>query len=194
MFGWIKRLIGTPRVIVWLPDNGPFMKITTDRWPIDREMGEAILLASDAVDCNFAILPAGYTVEAIQPPKDLDDQPGDAGQALVQTAIDAYRRHREAVTVPEPVGSPIVPGPFVGPTPIDEEQASALVQAGIDAYERHKAGALLRPSAAMALWESEAAALADTCMLPPPGWKCTREAGHNGPCAAVPVEGPTNGR
>lgn len=24
------------------------------------------------------------------------------------------------------------------------------------------------------------------CTLPPPGWKCTRPAGHDGPCAAVP--------
>lgn len=25
------------------------------------------------------------------------------------------------------------------------------------------------------------------CSLPPPGWKCTRKAGHDGPCAAVPT-------
>jgi len=24
------------------------------------------------------------------------------------------------------------------------------------------------------------------CTIPPPGWKCTRSAGHEGPCAAVP--------
>lgn len=23
------------------------------------------------------------------------------------------------------------------------------------------------------------------CTVPPPGWKCTREGGHTGPCAAV---------
>lgn len=28
------------------------------------------------------------------------------------------------------------------------------------------------------------------CDVPPPGWYCTREAGHNGPCAAVPVGAP----
>jgi hypothetical protein len=27
----------------------------------------------------------------------------------------------------------------------------------------------------------------DACPLPPRGWRCTREPGHNGPCAAVPV-------
>ena len=27
------------------------------------------------------------------------------------------------------------------------------------------------------------------CTLPPPGWKCTRTAGHTGPCAAVPAPG-----
>lgn len=25
------------------------------------------------------------------------------------------------------------------------------------------------------------------CSVPPPGWRCTRGAGHDGPCAAVPV-------
>jgi hypothetical protein len=32
-----------------------------------------------------------------------------------------------------------------------------------------------------------AAAEADAkvCQVPPPGWRCTREAGHGGPCAAV---------
>lgn len=26
------------------------------------------------------------------------------------------------------------------------------------------------------------------CQVPPPGWKCTRGAGHEGPCAAVPAD------
>lgn len=25
------------------------------------------------------------------------------------------------------------------------------------------------------------------CTIPPEGWRCTREAGHDGPCAAVPT-------
>lgn len=25
------------------------------------------------------------------------------------------------------------------------------------------------------------------CELPPPGWRCTRRRGHDGPCAAEPV-------
>lgn len=25
------------------------------------------------------------------------------------------------------------------------------------------------------------------CLLPPEGWACTREPGHDGPCAAIPV-------
>lgn len=25
----------------------------------------------------------------------------------------------------------------------------------------------------------------DPCLKPPPGWRCTRERGHRGPCAAV---------
>lgn len=25
-----------------------------------------------------------------------------------------------------------------------------------------------------------------TCQIPPSGWRCTREAGHEGPCAALP--------
>lgn len=27
-----------------------------------------------------------------------------------------------------------------------------------------------------------------TCQVPPLGWSCTRESGHDGPCAAVPVK------
>lgn len=27
------------------------------------------------------------------------------------------------------------------------------------------------------------------CRIPPEGWRCTRGAGHTGPCAAVPVYG-----
>lgn len=27
------------------------------------------------------------------------------------------------------------------------------------------------------------------CMVPPPGWRCTRGADHDGPCAAVEVDG-----
>lgn len=26
------------------------------------------------------------------------------------------------------------------------------------------------------------------CHMPPPGWACTREGGHSGPCAAIPAE------
>jgi len=28
------------------------------------------------------------------------------------------------------------------------------------------------------------------CQKPPAGWRCTRERGHDGPCAAVPIVGP----
>jgi len=31
------------------------------------------------------------------------------------------------------------------------------------------------------------------CSLPPSGWKCTRSAGHEGPCAAVPESQPPEG-
>lgn len=31
------------------------------------------------------------------------------------------------------------------------------------------------------------AASADECPLPPASWRCTRRAGHDGPCAAVEV-------
>jgi len=46
-----------------------------------------------------------------------------------------------------------------------------------------------------AAWEGWQAALASqalaaqtpaVCTVPPPGWRCTRVAGHDGPCAAVP--------
>ena len=31
------------------------------------------------------------------------------------------------------------------------------------------------------------------CTLPPPGWYCTREPGHEGPCAALPTESRESG-
>lgn len=30
--------------------------------------------------------------------------------------------------------------------------------------------------------------LMNPCKLPPPGWYCTREGGHDGPCAAWPMK------
>lgn len=33
--------------------------------------------------------------------------------------------------------------------------------------------------------------LAQECEMPPKGWLCTREKGHDGPCAAYPVGGIT---
>lgn len=30
------------------------------------------------------------------------------------------------------------------------------------------------------------------CILPPPGWYCTRDAPHEGPCAALPIAEPAN--
>jgi len=32
-----------------------------------------------------------------------------------------------------------------------------------------------------------ASSLSNDCALPPAGWRCTRGAGHTGPCAAVPT-------
>lgn len=32
------------------------------------------------------------------------------------------------------------------------------------------------------------------CTVPPPGWRCTREPGHDGPCAALPVEETLTGK
>lgn len=31
--------------------------------------------------------------------------------------------------------------------------------------------------------------MADECTVPPAGWACTRTAGHDGPCAAIPTSG-----
>ena len=30
--------------------------------------------------------------------------------------------------------------------------------------------------------------LNDKCQIPPQGWECTRNAGHEGPCASIPNE------
>ena len=32
---------------------------------------------------------------------------------------------------------------------------------------------------------------AQACDSPPPGWYCTRERGHDGPCAALPLHSST---
>ena len=36
-------------------------------------------------------------------------------------------------------------------------------------------------------WDIDAL-LSKACCVPPSGWRCTRTAGHEGPCAAVPIE------
>jgi len=36
----------------------------------------------------------------------------------------------------------------------------------------------------------DAAMSTQECALPPPGWRCTRAAGHDGPCAAVATHMP----
>lgn len=33
----------------------------------------------------------------------------------------------------------------------------------------------------------------EVCKVPPEGWRCTRKAGHDGPCAAFPIAGPAAG-
>lgn len=40
------------------------------------------------------------------------------------------------------------------------------------------------------LHELEALDPPDPCLKPPEGWRCTRDAGHEGPCAAVEDEAP----
>lgn len=36
-------------------------------------------------------------------------------------------------------------------------------------------------------WEMPLTFHRESCTLPPPGWRCTREPGHKGPCAALPT-------
>lgn len=58
---------------------------------------------------------------------------------------------------------------------------------------RHLAAMYPRPAALPA--SSEPVPLADVlpvvtlapCTRPPPGWRCTRDAKHTGPCAALPI-------
>lgn len=57
----------------------------------------------------------------------------------------------------------------------DEEIDRELKTAGID-MER----ALERMRALVSRARSR-------CRVPPPGWSCSRQAGHEGPCAARPV-------
>ena len=53
-----------------------------------------------------------------------------------------------------------------------EDPLTAAAQSRIDAaWERHKAASPI-------------------CDIPPPGWKCSRAPGHDGPCAATPTHTP----
>ncbi len=36
------------------------------------------------------------------------------------------------------------------------------------------------------LWTVASRLASNSCQIPPPGWRCTRVARHEGPCAAVP--------
>lgn len=47
-------------------------------------------------------------------------------------------------------------------------------------------GTLARPEQNDAIPGAQVAA--EPCSVPPPGWSCSRGAGHDGPCAASPVE------
>jgi hypothetical protein len=38
----------------------------------------------------------------------------------------------------------------------------------------------------------EYASRTSDCNVPPNGWRCTRSAGHEGPCAALPIESENN--
>lgn len=58
--------------------------------------------------------------------------------------------------------------------------------APIKAWHEGKAA---RASATPAAQAAQAdSVLEDVCHAPPPGWRCTRKAGHEGPCAAVEYE------
>ena len=37
--------------------------------------------------------------------------------------------------------------------------------------------------------DAEAAPEPESCTVPPEGWYCTRQKGHEGPCAAHPMRG-----
>lgn len=40
---------------------------------------------------------------------------------------------------------------------------------------------------AVAMEHDDVRATPEHCRVPPQGWRCTREPGHDGPCAAVPA-------
>lgn len=80
-----------------------------------------------------------------------------------------------------------------------ETRRSALIQEAIDALaavtaERDQARQMLEHyrdeeerEGWRALNKSSIEEPKRTCAVPPPGWLCTREEGHVGPCAARPV-------
>lgn len=55
-----------------------------------------------------------------------------------------------------------------------------------DCYDMDKHSGYAAPTAAIAEADAKDPARA-VCTVPPPGWYCTRERGHDGPCAAHPA-------
>ena len=75
-----------------------------------------------------------------------------------------------------------------------EQEAKNCWKALEEMHERLMAAAAPQPSPTAQAAESVPAGvvaaiekeIAETCMNTPPGWRCTRKAGHDGSCAAVP--------
>lgn len=67
-----------------------------------------------------------------------------------------------------------------------EQEQAAVIHWMLTLYVQH--GADWRGKAESALHTMRSAPT--KCAVPPAGWACTREAGHEGPCAAVPKQHP----
>lgn len=63
-----------------------------------------------------------------------------------------------------------------------------LLVGAADEIERYYGGMMAWKRAAEAKDRAAQAQPADACTVPPPGWYCTRAAGHEGPCAAHPAD------
>ncbi|HEX8883152.1 MAG TPA: hypothetical protein VF797_01530 [Noviherbaspirillum sp.] len=69
----------------------------------------------------------------------------------------------------------------------DPETGALVFQYGEAGREYHSTLVELADDIRTALAEADGST---TCDVPPPGWSCTRAAGHSGPCAAIPASPP----
>lgn len=177
---WKGRVVGTYSTT--LTPEGYAVESSTERGSVQIYPATALELVQEALAEQSAI-----TSESGTPPAEQQAAP----KAAPWPPMQERPQENTLVWVADPTSSTCVKGFFADSVPcpwwykaglvfLRESDAAALGKS-------MRAVALSAPKAAPGA--SELAAIekeiAETCMNTPPGWRCTRKAGHDGPCAAV---------